>query len=267
MSLFKVALLQLQAESTTYLNLRKGMEACRQAKEMQADLALFPELWQVGYEADKMHMDNAIDLNDSFIINFQELAWKLKMAIAVTYLGKGKNKPTNSVALINQEGRIIFNYAKVHICSFDSPENNLDFGSSFQVAPLHCANGTVNIGAMICFDREFPESARTLMLKGAEIIITPNSCSMQCDPLIGDIRFQQLRARAFENMLGIALANYPKPKNDGHSCAIDVNGQPLALAQEKEEICLASFDLNRIRKWQQDEVWGAKNRHPHSYLI
>lgn len=265
MPLFKVALLQLQAESTPYLNIKKGMEACRQAKEMQADLALFPELWQLGYEGDKMHADYAIDLNDHFIVSFQELAWKLKMAIAVTYLGKGKSKPTNSLALINHEGQIIFNYAKVHTCSFDSPENNLDSGTSFHVAPLHFANGTVNIGAMICFDREFPESARTLMLQGAEIIITPNSCFMKQDPLIGDIRFQQLRARAFENMLGIALANYPKPKNDGHSCAIDVDGQPLALAQEKEEICFASFDLNRIRKWQQDEVWGAKHRHPQSY--
>jgi 5-aminopentanamidase len=153
----------------------------------------------------------------------------------------------------------------VHTCSFDSPENNLDFGHSFHVVPLHFASGTVNIGAMICFDREFPESARTLMLKGAEIILTPNSCSMQYDSLIGDIRFQQLRARAFENMLGIALVNYPKPKNDGHSCAINVDGQPIVLAQENEEICLASFDLNRIRKWQQDEVWGAKHRHPQSY--
>lgn len=267
MSLFKIALLQLQAESNSHLNLKKGIEACRQAKHMQADLALFPELWQIGYQGEKMHIDYAIDLNDPFIVNFQELAWKLKIAIAVTYLGKGQHKPTNSLALINQEGKVIFNYSKVHICSFDSPENNLDFGHSFHVAPLHFTNGTVNIGAMICFDREFPESARTLMLKGAEIIITPNSCCIQQDPLIGDIRFQQLRTRSFENMLGIALTNYPKPKNDGHSCAIDVDGQPLIIAQEKEEICLASFDLKRIRKWQQDEVWGTKYRQPQSYLL
>jgi predicted amidohydrolase len=109
MSLFKVGLLQLQAESHPSLNLKKGLEACRKAKEMQADLALFPELWQIGYESDKMHAGYAIDLNHPFIVNFQELAWKLKMAIAVTYLGKGKDKPTNSLALINQEGKIILN--------------------------------------------------------------------------------------------------------------------------------------------------------------
>ena len=52
---------------------------------------------------------------------------------------------------------------------------------------------------MICFDREFPESARILMLKGAEIILVPNACPMEIN------RISQLRARAFENMLGLVL--------------------------------------------------------------
>ena len=105
------------------------------------------------------------------------------MAIVMTYLGKGKDRPTNSLVLINQQGRIILNYAKVHTCEFDSPENTLERGQDFHVVSLPFAGGSVKIGAMICFDREFPESARTLMLKGAEIIVTPNSCLMHNDPL------------------------------------------------------------------------------------
>jgi len=70
---------------------------------------------------------------------------------------------------------------------------------------------------MICFDREFPESARVLMQQGAEIILVPNSSAFFSDPQIGDIRFQQLRARAFENIVCIAITNYAQPKNDGHS--------------------------------------------------
>ncbi|MFT8344266.1 carbon-nitrogen hydrolase family protein [Clostridium beijerinckii] len=73
------------------------------------------------------------------------------------------------------------------------------------------------MGAMICYDREFPESARILMLKGAEIILVPNACPMEIN------RISKLRSRAYENMVGIATVNYPKGKPDcnGHSSAFD----------------------------------------------
>jgi omega-amidase len=56
---------------------------------------------------------------------------------------------------------------------------------------------------MICFDPEFPESARELVLGCAEVILMPNACEMT------DYRIGQLRAQAFENMVAVALANYP----------------------------------------------------------
>ena len=49
MSLFKVALLQMTSAGTKEENLRKGVEFCRNAKAMGADLALFPEMWNNGY--------------------------------------------------------------------------------------------------------------------------------------------------------------------------------------------------------------------------
>jgi predicted amidohydrolase len=84
-------------------------------------------------------------------------------------------------------------------------------GDAFPTADLHIADGHVRIGVMVCFDREFPESARALMLGGAEVILTPNAC------LLGDDRVGQLRARAFENMVGVAMANYaaPEPADPG----------------------------------------------------
>lgn len=92
-------------------------------------------------------------------------------------------------------------YAKVHTCDFDV-ERHLTPGDDFYVAELDTPVGGVRIGAMICYDREFPESARILMLKGVEIILAPNACPMEIN------RLSQLRARAFENMVGIATANY-----------------------------------------------------------
>lgn len=265
---FTIALLQLNPCTTIQENVTKALQACEQAKKMGADLALFPEMWQVGYDERFMSMQHAIDFDDDFIEQFRACAQRLQMAIAITYLGKGKTKPTNCVAIIDAHGEIVLDYAKVHICSFeDGYEGQLEAGDEFNVAQLQFAGGSVQLGAMICFDREFPESARTLMLKGAEIIVVPNACYLEHDPLLGDVRTAQLRARAFENMVGIALTNYPIPGNDGHSCAFDPAGNLLVRAEESEGIFLATFDLDAIRAWREREVWGNKYRRPDTYSV
>lgn len=126
---------------------------------------------------------------------------------------------------------------------------------------------------MICFDREFPESARILMLKGAEIILVPNACPMEIN------RISQLRARAFENMLGLATCNYPtgKPDCNGHSTAFDgvvyppdeeLSRDTLILdAGEAPGIYLASFDMDMLRQYRATEVHGNAYRRPQKYGI
>src|SRR5439155_26269347 len=114
--------------------------------------------------------------------------------------------PRNSVSLIDQHGRIVLTYAKVHTCDFDM-ESALTPGDDFYVGTLDTTEGLVKIGAMICYDREFPESARILMLKGAELIITPNACKLEAN------RLGQFRARAMENMVGLAMTNYAAPQD------------------------------------------------------
>jgi predicted amidohydrolase len=64
-----------------------------------------------------------------------------------------------------------------------------------------CDFDGVKIGIMICYDREYPESARVLMLKGAEIILVPNDFGTMKP------RLQALSTRAYENMVGIVMAN------------------------------------------------------------
>lgn len=61
----------------------------------------------------------------------------------------------------------------MHTTDFDL-EGACTPGDEFYVAALDTGRGTLEVGAMICFDREFPESARILMLKGAEVIPVPN---------------------------------------------------------------------------------------------
>jgi predicted amidohydrolase len=54
--------------------------------------------------------------------------------------------------------------------------------------------------------REFPEPAAQLVLNGAEIIVVPNACQWD------EIRTAGLKTRAFENLVGVAMANYPAPR-------------------------------------------------------
>jgi predicted amidohydrolase len=93
------------------------------------------------------------------------------MAIAITYLEAHAGLPQDSVTLIGPDGADVFTYAKVHTCSWDAPEESLTGGNEFCVGDVPTRGDTAKVGAMICFDREFPESARMLMLNGAEVIL------------------------------------------------------------------------------------------------
>jgi predicted amidohydrolase len=189
------------------------------------------------------------------------------MAIALTYLEKWPGAPRNSMSIIDRHGRIILTYAKVHTCDVEK-EVACTPGDDFYVAGLDTAQGQVKVGAMICFDREFPESARILMLKGAELILTPNACELEVN------RLTQFRTRAYENMVGVAMTNYAAPDLNGHSIAFDgvafdelerPREMLLAAAGQEEGVYLAEFDLERLRAYRKREIWGNAFRKPGRY--
>lgn len=275
MDSFKIALLQIMPTGDMGENLIKGMEYCRKAAKMGADLALFPEMWSVGYEIDEdaCRLKSAAVENDSdFVTAFSQLARELNMAIAVTYLEKHDALPRNTVTLFDRHGKRMFDYAKVHTCDFGD-ECRLSPGDDFYVCDLDTENGKVKVGAMICYDREFPESARILMLKGAEVIIVPNACPMEIN------RLSQLRGRAYENMLAVATCNYPegKPDCNGHSSCFDgmaylpdLGGSRdtcIVEADGCEGIFMADIKMDELRRYRRDEVHGNAYRRPEKYGI
>ncbi|HLJ67039.1 MAG TPA: carbon-nitrogen hydrolase family protein [Chloroflexota bacterium] len=301
-----IALLQMQPYGTDQdANLARGEQFCRRAAAMGADIALFPEMWNIGYTHDELRDEavvdpaatnvwrspeywpegavsplegkdeaiaryhaHAIDRDGPFVTHFRRLARELDMAVAITYLERWDPLPRNSVSLIDRHGELVFTYAKVHTCAFDLPECVLSPGDDFYVAPLDTVHGDVQIGAMICYDREFPESARVLMLKGAEIILTPNACDLEINRIAG------FRTRAAENMVGVALANYAGP-GFGHSIAFDgiafAGGRSrdmlLVEAGEGEGVYLASFNLEALREYRRREAWGNAFRRPQCYRL
>ncbi len=272
----KIALLQISPTGSLEGNLEKGIAACQDAKELGADIALFPEMWSNGYNIYNRPAEDwqaeAIPTDGDFVERFGQLAANLNMAIGITFLESFSLAPRNSLALFDRHGQRQFTYAKVHTCDFDV-ERNLTPGEDFSVCELDTACGPVQVGAMICYDREFPESARILMLKGAELILVPNACPMEIN------RLAQLRGRAFENMLAISTCNYPDevPDCNGGSSVFDgvvylpeLRGSRdtcILQADGKEGIYLAELDLEMLRDYRKREIHGNAFRRPEKYTL
>ena len=281
MSAMKIALVQKRAvPNHPKRNSELAVQYIREASCLGADLVLFPEMWSNGYappfdgafddptdpafeKERKEWLENAVAIESGYVTAVKDAAAKYKIGVCATFLSKTKDKFQNTAIVIDRSGKILLNYAKVHTCDF-SLEKLLQHGSEFRV----CDFEGVQIGVMICYDREFPESARVLMLKGAEIILVPNACDM--NPL----RLNQLSTRAFENMVGVAMANYPG-KGWGGSCAFspvvfDENGNCLDNVIIKaddvlEDILIAEFDMDRMRAYRERETWGNAYRKPEAY--
>ena len=276
MKRLKIALLQLTPCGSLDNNLEKGIQSCRQAKKMEADIALFPEMWSCGYDIYSRTayewMKDAIPADSAFVESFRHLARELNMAIGITLLEKYKDGVRNTLLLFDRHGEKKLTYAKVHTCDF-SVERNLTPGEAFYVTDLDTAQGNVKVGAMICYDREFPESARILMLKGAELILVPNACPMEIN------RLCQLRARAYENMLAVATCNYPEsvPDCNGRSTVFDgvaylpdeEDSRDMCIldAGVEEGIYIAELDLEQLREYRKNEVHGNTYRHPLKYGV
>ena len=281
MSAIKIALVQKKAiPNDKERNLSLAVQYIREASYLGADIVLFPEMWSNGYappfdgafdnptdpafEKERNEwLESAVLIESDYVTAVKDAASTYKIGVCATFLSKTKDKFQNTAFIIDRRGNILLNYPKVHTCDF-SLEKLLQHGSEFKV----CDFEGIQIGVMICYDREFPESARVLMLKGAEIILVPNACDMN------SLRINQLSTRAFENMVGVAMANYPG-KGWGCSCAFspivfDENGNCLDNIIVKaddmsEDILIAEFDMNRIRTYRERETWGNAYRKPAAY--
>ena len=271
----KIAFLQILPGRNLSENLKIGKTACVEAGKKGADIALFPEMWSDGYSLPQEENELkklAIEKDSEFIEEFRDLAKELKMAIGITFLEAHDPRPLNSVIIFDRTGKEVLHYSKVQICAFDA-ERVLCAGEDFYVSDLDFGRGTVKIGSMICFDREFPESARILMLKGAELILAPNACPMEIN------RLSALRTRAYENMIAVATCNYPdaQPDCNGHSTLFDgvpwlrdepgVRDMCVMEAPGEAGIYIATLDLDMLRNHRRNDVMGDKYGCPGKYGI
>lgn len=263
-----IAMLQMTSHGhDREANGAKAEQWCRWARERGADIALMPEMFSIGYHP--FHGTDpgdiaawqslAVPSDGEWVGRFRRLAKELDMAIGVAYLEAWPGAPRNSLTLIDRHGEVAFTYAKIHTCDFAAFEFVTTPGERVHVVDLDTARGPVRVGAMICFDREFPETARLNMLQGAELVLTPNAC------LLDDLRISQYRVRALENSMALAMTNYPDGFNNGRSVAVDAAGGVLAGANGSEQILSAVLDIDNLRAYRATTIWGDAYRRPHRY--
>lgn len=273
--MINIALLQVDAKKSIKENECLGLQLCERCKNQNVDIIVFPEMWSTGYYIPQTKEELskfALSLDSDFINAFIEKAKEIKIAILITFLEKKDSNFFNSATLITKEGQVAYTYRKVHTCDFGD-EGVLTSGDDFYVYNLETNHGNINVGTMICYDREFPESARILMLKGAELILVPNACPLEIN------RISQLRGSAYENMLAIATVNYPIMHDDCNGCSNIFDGiayredEPtsrdtlILQADEDENIYIASIPIEELRKYRSKEVHGNCYRHPNKYKL
>lgn len=266
----KVALLQLDYDKeNNFLHTKKALIS---AKEKGTDIALFPEMWTTGYkefpseESDvEAWKEKSIWIGNEEYSKYEDLAKQIGIAIVFTFLESNEQRTEfyNAATLIDKNGKTILHYRKTHMVD-KGWESMLVAGEEFPVAELETDKGLVKVGVMICYDREFPEVARILMLNGAELILVPNACILENN------RIAQFQSRGFENMLGVAMTNYPNLQ--GKSVAFDgmrKKGEEynplLVIADDSNDIFIAEFDVKKLREYREREIWGDAYRRPHLY--
>mgnify|MGYP000520266807 CR=1 FL=1 len=158
----------------------------------------------------------------------------------------------NTAFLIAPSGDILLEYSKTHL--FDVNLENLSFRESSFIVPgnsVEVARTPLGvIGILVCYDIRFPEIARMLALRGAEIIIVPAAFNTTTGPAHWHVMF---RARAIENQLYVMAASQARTPASayeayGHSMVVDPWGNVVAEADDDETVVYAELKAETLEE-------------------
>lgn len=221
-------------------NFEKFARFARQAAAQGAQVIVAPEGYLEGYvgnqgrtpglEQDRYAARAAEDLNGPLLSQVRALAKELRVYLMLGFAEKRDGKIFNTAVMFSPQGQITSHYSKSHTMN-DEPFNTK--GDSFPVVKTEFGQW----GTLICFDRQVPEAARILAVKGADMIFVPAWGSY------GEMNDQLMRVRAYENGVNLAFV-HPK-----RALLIDAGGNILAQNKgEEDQIVLGRFTVSPKRK-------------------
>jgi N-carbamoylputrescine amidase len=206
MTSITVAAMQLAFSTDEQANIANVSELVREAAAKGAQVILPPELFEGPYFCrveDEGYFSNARPTHSHpAVLAMQKLAAELKVAIPTSFFEADGPHHYNSLAMIGPDGTIQGVYRKSHIPDGPGYEEKFYFrpgNTGFKVWP-NVAPATVGVG--VCWDQWYPETARAMMLMGAEVLFYPTAIGTE--PHDPDLDTSRLWRRA---MIGHAVSN------------------------------------------------------------
>ncbi|MBQ9946247.1 MAG: carbon-nitrogen family hydrolase [Clostridia bacterium] len=240
----KIAVIQMnmKAGDTAY-NYYHAEELLLQASQASPDLIILPETWNTGFFP-KDGIEKYADKNGE---NAKKLLSRISKGNTVSIIGgsvtEEKNgKIYNTSYIYNEKGENIYSYSKMHL--FSPMDEHIYFtpGDRADVFSL-CG---VNTAVLICYDLRFPEAARALAVKGAEILFVVSQ--WPCER-IAQMEIL-LKARAVENQMFTVLCNscgkFGETVYGGNSMVCDPLGNVIKSAKTQEEILFCDINLKKL---------------------
>ena len=241
-------------------NIERGIALIRKAADRGAQVALLPEVVLTGFLGGERERKMAEPIPGPTTEVFAALAKELGIYLMVGLSELRDGEIMNAIAVLDPRGELMGVMRKVHINRYETGGGWRN-GSEFPVWDFETATGRFCAGIMICYDRELPESARLLMLQGADVIFNPLACGCPTD----EVHRCLLRTRAFENEVYVQVVNHAAPSQNGHSMFIDYTGTIASEAGEEEVVLIQEVDLDALEGYRKEGIYGRHHRRPELY--
>ena len=260
----KIAIIQTKVSNNEKLNIKNSIDKIKLAAKKKAKIICLPELFLSPYFCQTENHSKfklAEKIPGKKTILYCELAKKLSVILIIPLFEKKTSGfYHNTSIIINEKGKIISKYRKMHIP--DDP----GYYEKFYFTPgdlgfKSTKTKYAKIGSLICWDQWFPEAARLTVLKGAEILFYPTAIGWhpkekkkfgksQLDAWIIMQRSHAIANGVFVaaiNRTGLEKIGNKKIQFWGNSMIIDPSGNIVARAKsEKEEILICDINLRKI---------------------
>jgi N-carbamoylputrescine amidase len=258
-------------------NVARVEKLVREAAARGAQVVLPPELFEGPYFCREERAENFAEARtleaDEAVARMREVARELGVVVPVSFFERAGQAYFNSVALVDADGAVLGVYRKSHIPDGPGYEEKFYFrpgDTGFRVWPTRF--GTLGIG--ICWDQWFPETARAMMLLGAEVLLYPTAIGSEPHEPDLDTRDPWQRAmigHAVSNVVPVVAANRVGVEDGqsfyGSSFIADPRGDKVAeLDRIQSGVVLHRFDLDAIARTRAS--WGFfRDRRPELYDV
>ena len=223
-------------------NLERVVRYIAQGAKRDASLVVFPEMYLTGYEVWPRLAALSLPPGSPVLRTVAAEARRHRVSVLVGYPERRPDGIYNAVAPVTPDGSILSPYRKIHL--FGRERRYFRPGHRYRTVRLP----GLTVGLLICYDLEFPESARTLALAGADLIAVSTANMEPFRPA----QEVYVRARALENQVFVALANRVGTEGPsrfvGGSGVWDPSGTTLIQADGEERVLVATVETGLIRK-------------------